>query len=185
MERYHLQFVWYCCGCVYNKPQEDREGSFTGICQPSIMRLICQFKPAVPSFTPQCHTEEGICFFPPITTSQAFTQGCRLNAGPLITKLSSGFKVPYLRARSIFKGDDCRIKQNINPCETHTATVALTAVSLQLDTRCWCSAYCCCQVKTFYFQNVKFQKNIKKINLVSCMTCLFKLILKGLQKPRG
>lgn len=90
------------------------------------------------------------------------------------TGQSPGSKVPQPRAGGIFKGDGCRVKQSLKPTQLqpHSQQCQKT------DTGGWCLAYCCCQVKSLYFQNAKiWVRNIcsKKINLVLCLTSMLVL----------
>lgn len=58
----------------------------------------------------------------------AVTQWSRLNPGASIIEMPSRYKVPQCRARSIFKGDDRRVKQSLSLTHSH-ATASITSVS--------------------------------------------------------
>lgn len=119
-------YFMYCCWLCFEYDKVDREGSLTSTCQPNILRPISQFKPAMPSFTPWCHTEAGICSTPHTTTIQVDIRAAQLlrheglNAGASIAELSPGSEVSRPRAGSIFKDDDCRVKQSLNPTQPHS-----------------------------------------------------------------
>lgn len=111
-----------------NKPKVDREGSLSATCQPNNRRLISQFKPTMASFTPWCHSEAGMCFTPHNTTSQADIHTVQLarDVGRMLGLQSQSCPLapwfPSPRAGSIFKGDDCRVKQSLKPLTAAAAT---------------------------------------------------------------